>query len=56
VQVCQNLRSTRANDTLLKLLESQDADGAEPYWTEQLIAVGATLLGPDGDAAVDLPD
>jgi DNA-binding FadR family transcriptional regulator len=55
-QVRQNLRSTRANDTLLKLLESQDADGAESYWTEHLIAVGTTLLGPDGDAVIDLPD
>ena len=55
-QVRQTLRSTRANDTLLKLLESQDADGAESYWTEHLIAVGTTLLGPDGDAVIDLPD
>ena len=44
------------HDTLLKLLESQDADGAESYWTEHLITAGATLLGPDGDAVVDLAD
>jgi GntR family transcriptional repressor for pyruvate dehydrogenase complex len=55
-QARQNLGSVQANDKLLRLLESQDADGAESYWTEHLTAVGATLLGPDGDAVVDLPD
>jgi GntR family transcriptional regulator, transcriptional repressor for pyruvate dehydrogenase complex len=55
-QIRQNLRSTRANDKLLKLLEARDADGAESYWTKHLVAAGATLLGPDADAVVDLPD
>ncbi len=55
-QVSLNLRSVRANDQLLELLESRDADGAEAYWTRHLTAVGATLLGPDADAVVDLPD
>jgi DNA-binding FadR family transcriptional regulator len=55
-QVRQNLRSVHANDKLLKLLESHDADGAESYWTTHLVAIGATLLGPDADTVVDLPD
>jgi GntR family transcriptional regulator, transcriptional repressor for pyruvate dehydrogenase complex len=55
-QVTQNRRSVRANDRLLKLLESHDADGAERYWIKHLIAVGEHLLGPDPDAVVDLPD
>jgi len=55
-QVQLNLGSVRANDELLKLLESQDAGGAEAYWTKHLAAVGAMLLGPDADAVVDLPD
>jgi len=55
-QVRLNLRSVDAGDKLLKLLESRDAAGAEAYWTRHLIAVGETLLGPDGDAVVDLPD
>jgi DNA-binding FadR family transcriptional regulator len=55
-QVTQNQRSVRANDRLLKLLESHDADGAERYWTKHLNAVSATLLGPDADTVVDLPD
>ncbi len=55
-QVQLNLRSVRANDHLLKLLESQDAHGAEAYWTGHLTALGATLLGPAADAVVDLPD
>lgn len=55
-QVRQNLRSVHANDKLLKLLESQDADRAEAYWTKHLQAIGTTLLGPDADTVVDLPD
>jgi GntR family transcriptional regulator, transcriptional repressor for pyruvate dehydrogenase complex len=55
-QVTQNRRSVRANDRLLKLLDSHDADGAERYWIKHLIAVGEHLLGPDPDAVVDLPD
>jgi GntR family transcriptional regulator, transcriptional repressor for pyruvate dehydrogenase complex len=55
-QVQLNLRSVAANDRLLGLLEAQDAVGAEAYWTRHLIAVSATLLGPDADAVVDLPD
>jgi GntR family transcriptional regulator, transcriptional repressor for pyruvate dehydrogenase complex len=55
-QVQQNLRSVRANDKLLKLLESHDADAAEAYWITHLRAVGESLLGPDPDAVVDLPD
>jgi GntR family transcriptional regulator, transcriptional repressor for pyruvate dehydrogenase complex len=55
-QVRQNLRSVHANDKLLKLLKSQDADGAAAYWTKHLLAIGAILLGPDADAVIDLPD
>lgn len=55
-QVRQNLRSVHANDKLLKLLESQDADRAEAYWIKHLQAIGTTLLGPDADTVVDLPD
>ena len=55
-QIRQNLKSVHANDKLLKLLESQDADGAAAYWTKHLHAVGTILLGPDADAIVDLPD
>jgi 3-hydroxyisobutyrate dehydrogenase len=55
-QIRQNLRSVRANDKLLKLLESRDADAAEAYWIKHLRAVGESLLGPDPDAVVDLPD
>lgn len=55
-QITQNQRSVRANDRLLKLLESHDADGAERYWTKHLIAVGDNLLGANADAVVDLPD
>ncbi len=55
-QVNRNQRSVRANDRLLKLLESQDADGAERYWTKHMIAVSTSLLAADGDAVVDLPD
>lgn len=55
-QIAQNQRSVRANDRLLKLLESHDADGAERYWTKHLIAVGDNLLGANADAVVDLPD
>jgi GntR family transcriptional repressor for pyruvate dehydrogenase complex len=55
-QIRLNVRSVHANDKLLKLLESHDADGAETYWTKHLIAVGETLLGDDADAIVDLPD
>jgi GntR family transcriptional regulator, transcriptional repressor for pyruvate dehydrogenase complex len=55
-QVTRNQRSVRANDRLLKLLESQDADGAERYWTKHMIAVSTSLLAADGDAVVDLPD
>lgn len=54
--VRQNRRSVCANEKLLKLLESQDADGAEAYWTKHLRAIGTTLLGPDADTVVDLPD
>jgi hypothetical protein len=58
-QVRQNLRSVHANDKLLKLLESHDADGAEAYWTKHLLAIGPRGFpprGPDADALVDLPD
>jgi DNA-binding FadR family transcriptional regulator len=55
-QVTQNQRSVRANDRLLKLLESHDPDGAERYWTKHLNAVSITLLGADADTVVDLPD
>jgi DNA-binding FadR family transcriptional regulator len=55
-QVRQNLLSVDANDKLLKLMESEDTDGAETYWARHLVAVGARLLGPAGDAVVDLPD
>jgi GntR family transcriptional regulator, transcriptional repressor for pyruvate dehydrogenase complex len=55
-QVRMNLRSVHADDKLLKLLESHDAAGAEAYWTRHLVAVGNTLLGPDADTVVDLPD
>jgi GntR family transcriptional regulator, transcriptional repressor for pyruvate dehydrogenase complex len=55
-QVRVNLQSVEANDTLLKLLEARDADGAEAHWTRHLIMVGATMLGPDADTVVDLPD
>jgi GntR family transcriptional regulator, transcriptional repressor for pyruvate dehydrogenase complex len=55
-QVRQNLRSVRANEKLLKLMESQDGDGAEQYWTKHLMAVTTHLLGPDADMIVDLPD
>lgn len=50
-----------------QIAESEDArpvletlhqrnDAARAYWTRHLTAVGATLLGPDADAVVDLPD
>ena len=55
-QVRQNRRSVHADDKLLKLLESRDANGAEKYWTTHLAAVGDGLLGPDADALIDLPD
>jgi GntR family transcriptional regulator, transcriptional repressor for pyruvate dehydrogenase complex len=55
-QVTQNQRSVRANDRLLKLLASHDADGAERYWTRHLIAVSDHLLGANADVVVDLPD
>lgn len=55
-QIRQNLRSVRANDKLLKLLESQDADGAEAYWTKHLLAAAAMVLGDDADSIVDLPE
>lgn len=55
-QVQHNLRSVRADDKLLKLLESQDSEGAERFWTRHLLAVTDHLLGPDEDALVDLPD
>src|ERR1700689_949968 len=55
-QVARNQRSVRANDRLLKLLESRDADGAEKYWTKHMVAVATSLLADDGDAVVDLPD
>jgi GntR family transcriptional regulator, transcriptional repressor for pyruvate dehydrogenase complex len=55
-QVTRNRRSVRANDRLLKLLDSHDADGAERYWTRHLNAVSETLLAADADAVVDLPD
>jgi GntR family transcriptional repressor for pyruvate dehydrogenase complex len=55
-QVTRNQRSVRANDRLLKLLESQDADGAERYWTKHMIAVSTSLLANDGNTVVDLPD
>jgi DNA-binding GntR family transcriptional regulator len=53
-QACQNLRSVQANDKLLKLLESQDADGAEAYWTEHLIAVAPTAT-PSSTSPTDAP-
>jgi DNA-binding FadR family transcriptional regulator len=55
-QVRLNLRAVRANDKLIKLLESQDADGAETYWTRHLNAAGATLLGDEADDVIDLPE
>jgi hypothetical protein len=55
-QVARNKRSVRANDRLLKLLESQDADGAERYWTKHMVAVSTSLLAADGHAVIDLPD
>lgn len=55
-QTRQNRRSVHANDKLLKLLEAHDADGAEAYWTGHLATIGTTLLGPDADSVVDLPD
>jgi GntR family transcriptional regulator, transcriptional repressor for pyruvate dehydrogenase complex len=55
-QVTRNRRSVRANDRLLKLLDSHDADGAERYWTKHLNAVSESLLAADADAVVDLPD
>jgi GntR family transcriptional regulator, transcriptional repressor for pyruvate dehydrogenase complex len=55
-QVARNQRSVRANDRLLKLLESQDADGAERYWTKHMIAVSESRLSYDADEIVDLPD
>jgi GntR family transcriptional regulator, transcriptional repressor for pyruvate dehydrogenase complex len=55
-QISQNQRSVRADDRLLKLLESHDADAAEAYWTRHLIAVADYLLRPDPAAVVDLPD
>jgi GntR family transcriptional regulator, transcriptional repressor for pyruvate dehydrogenase complex len=55
-QVRLNLKSVRANDKLLKLLESGDADGAEAYWTKHLIAAGVTILGDDAETVVDLPE
>jgi GntR family transcriptional regulator, transcriptional repressor for pyruvate dehydrogenase complex len=55
-RVRQNLRSVRANDKLLKLLESGDADGAEAYWTKHLVAASALVLGDDGETVVDLPE
>jgi DNA-binding FadR family transcriptional regulator len=55
-QVRLNLKSVRADDKLIKLLESQDADGAEAYWTKHLTAAGATVLGDDADKVIDLPE
>lgn len=55
-QVRLNLKSVRANDKLLKLLESGDADGAEAYWTKHMIAAGVSLLGDDAGTIVDLPE
>jgi GntR family transcriptional regulator, transcriptional repressor for pyruvate dehydrogenase complex len=55
-QVRVNLESVEANDTLLKLLEARDADGAEAHWTRHLTSAGTALLGPDADTVVDLPD
>jgi len=55
-QVRLNLRSVRANDKLLKLLESGDADGSEAYWTKHLIAAGVSVLGDDAEAVIDLPE
>jgi DNA-binding GntR family transcriptional regulator len=55
-QIRLNLRSIRANNKLLKLLDSRDADGAEAYWAKHLIAVGVTVLGDGADAVVDLPE
>jgi DNA-binding GntR family transcriptional regulator len=46
-QVTRNERSVRANDRLLKMFESHDADAAQQYWTRHLVAVGDQLLGPD---------
>jgi len=51
-----NLRSVQANDKLLRLLEAGDADGAQAHWASHLTAMGATQLGADADAVVDLPD
>jgi GntR family transcriptional repressor for pyruvate dehydrogenase complex len=55
-QVRLNLKSVRANEKLIKLLESQDADGAEAYWTKHLTAAGATVFGDDADTVIDLPE
>lgn len=55
-QITANKRSVRANDKLLKLLESADADGAERYWTTHLKALSDYVLRADADAVVDLPD
>jgi GntR family transcriptional repressor for pyruvate dehydrogenase complex len=55
-QVRQNLRSVRANDKLLKLLESRDADEAEAYWTKHLLAASTLVLGDDAETIVDLPE
>jgi hypothetical protein len=54
-QIHLNLRSIRANDKLIKLLDSRDADGGESYCTKHLTAVGVTVLGDYADAVVDLP-
>jgi GntR family transcriptional regulator, transcriptional repressor for pyruvate dehydrogenase complex len=55
-QIRLNRQSVRANDKLLKLLDSRDADGAEAYWTKHLLAAGTVVLGDDADSIVDLPE
>jgi GntR family transcriptional regulator, transcriptional repressor for pyruvate dehydrogenase complex len=55
-QIRLNRQSVRANDKLLKLLDSRDADGAEAYWTKHLLAAATIVLGDDADSIVDLPE
>jgi hypothetical protein len=45
-QVRQNLRSVHANGKLLKLLKSQDADGAAAYWPSTCSRSEPSCSGP----------
>lgn len=55
-QIRANGRSLRANDRLLRYLDTKDGDGAEAFWTRHLRAIGQIWLEAEGNHVIDLPD